>query len=91
MSNTRTPVNKIGLACPECGHTISYVKDSHATDVYVRRRRECRRCGERFTSYETHVGEPEMTKLMRLLRQASAEASKLHARRSGRNVRGMMG
>ncbi len=42
------------MRCPYCGHTDSKVIDSRPTDEgeAIRRRRECTRCEERFTTYE---------------------------------------
>ena len=43
------------MHCPFCGHIETKVTDSRlATDgSQIRRRRECLRCGERFTTFET--------------------------------------
>ena len=43
------------MKCPFCGYTDSQVIDSRPTDEdsRIRRRRECRKCGKRFTTYET--------------------------------------
>ncbi len=46
------------LACPECGSQRNDVKDSRHAErngfagPYIRRRRRCRNCHERFTTYE---------------------------------------
>ena len=42
------------MRCPFCGHEDSKVIDSHPTDegVAIRRRRECIKCAQRFTTYE---------------------------------------
>lgn len=42
------------LKCPFCGYTESKVTDSRPTDdsLKIRRRRECMKCGGRFTTYE---------------------------------------
>lgn len=42
------------MKCPHCGHTEDKVVDSRSTadDTAVRRRRECLKCQERFTTYE---------------------------------------
>lgn len=47
-----------GPSCPHCKENTSNVKDSrqHTDDkgrIYVRRRRLCQSCGERFTTFET--------------------------------------
>jgi transcriptional repressor NrdR len=43
------------MHCPFCGHEDTRVTDSRlaAEGQQVRRRRECTRCGERFTTFET--------------------------------------
>lgn len=42
------------MKCPFCGHTEDKVVDSRAGKVgdTIRRRRECIKCGRRFTTYE---------------------------------------
>ncbi len=42
------------MKCPFCSFTESKVIDSRPTDEYtsIRRRRECMKCGKRFTTYE---------------------------------------
>lgn len=42
------------MKCPYCSFTESKVIDSRPTDEYtsIRRRRECMKCGKRFTTYE---------------------------------------
>lgn len=40
------------MKCPECGCEESKVIDSRPTENKVRRRRECVRCANRFTTYE---------------------------------------
>ena len=42
------------MKCPYCGYDESKVIDSRPTDEgeRIRRRRECLKCGERFTTYE---------------------------------------
>lgn len=67
------------MKCSVCGSKTDVV-DSRATEKSVRRRRECRSCGKRFTTYETPaeayrfteiVGEfhNDMTKAIKLLDQ----------------------
>ncbi len=43
-----------GMKCPFCAYEDSKVIDSRPTDdsERIRRRRECLKCGERFTTYE---------------------------------------
>ncbi len=40
------------MQCPYCGSDQHRVVDSREAADAIRRRRECERCGERFTSYE---------------------------------------
>ncbi|MGH2637448.1 MAG: transcriptional regulator NrdR, partial [Actinomycetota bacterium] len=42
------------MRCPWCGHTEDRVVDSRPADrdEAIRRRRECRSCGRRYTTYE---------------------------------------
>jgi transcriptional repressor NrdR len=42
------------MRCPSCGHEEDRVVDSRSTkeNSAVRRRRECLKCGQRFTTYE---------------------------------------
>ncbi|MCX5801003.1 MAG: transcriptional regulator NrdR [Candidatus Eisenbacteria bacterium] len=50
------------MKCPACGHGEDKVVDSRATkdDTAVRRRRECLKCGKRFTTYEYIENTPLM-------------------------------
>ncbi|MFO7310701.1 MAG: transcriptional regulator NrdR [Bacillota bacterium] len=50
------------MRCPYCHHMDSKVLDSRATDegASIRRRRECERCGRRFTTYERWEETPLM-------------------------------
>ncbi len=40
------------MKCPFCGYADTKVIDSRPSDAKKRRRRECSRCGKRFTTYE---------------------------------------
>ena len=40
------------MRCPFCGFSESKVTNSREADSGIRRRRECRKCGVRFTTYE---------------------------------------
>lgn len=42
------------MKCPYCGYNESKVIDSRSTDddINIRRRRECLKCGKRYTTYE---------------------------------------
>jgi len=46
------------MRCPYCGHTETNVIDSRETEevTSIRRRRECSKCGKRFTTYERVEG-----------------------------------
>jgi len=44
------------MRCPACGHDDSKVVDSRDSADAIRRRRECLKCGERFTSFERIEG-----------------------------------
>lgn len=50
------------MKCPFCAYNESKVIDSRPTDegVSIRRRRECLKCGERFTTYERLENVPIM-------------------------------
>jgi len=50
------------MKCPFCGHADSKVVDSRPADEgsSIRRRRECLKCGKRFTTYETIERTPLM-------------------------------
>ncbi|MCG3198574.1 MAG: Transcriptional repressor NrdR [bacterium] len=46
------------MRCPDCGHPFSRVlraedKATHEGEEYISRRRECRRCRHRWTTFET--------------------------------------
>ncbi|SMD18576.1 hypothetical protein SAMN05880593_13536 [Rhizobium sp. RU36D] len=45
-----------GILCPACGMNASMVKDSREIPGAVRRRRECVRCGGRWTTIESVRG-----------------------------------
>ena len=40
------------MQCPYCGERETRVLDSRPAEMKIRRRRECTRCGRRFTTYE---------------------------------------
>ncbi|MFH1326863.1 MAG: transcriptional regulator NrdR [archaeon] len=40
------------MECQYCGHKVSKVTDKRASPTGIRRRRECLKCGQRFTTYE---------------------------------------
>jgi hypothetical protein len=45
-----------GLCCPKCGHARWRVIYTRASGGRVRRRRECRACGYRVTTWERIIG-----------------------------------
>ena len=54
-TNKRTPVQKRGLECPQCGcghFRVLYTR--RALGGRLLRRRECRYCGRRITTYESN-------------------------------------
>jgi len=48
------------VECPFCHEDDDRVVDSRASGVAIRRRRECRACGRRFTTYERAESEPRL-------------------------------
>jgi len=60
------------MKCIYCGHADSKVVDSRIADngASIRRRRECNKCGKRFTSYET----VEVVPLLVVKRDGSRQA-----------------
>ena len=60
------------MKCPYCGYVESKVIDSRPTDEWerIRRRRECLKCGRRFTTYEVI----ETTPLVVIKKDRSREA-----------------
>ena len=62
------------MKCPNCGYNDSKVIDSRPTENRIRRRRECLKCKERFTTYE----EIENTPLMVTKKNGSVEDFKKH-------------
>lgn len=68
------------LTCPKCNCEYTLVIDSRGTghdssmDGYIRRRRECEKCGERFTTYEvTKKDYDAYIEFQRILRKAGYE------------------
>lgn len=71
------------LRCPQCRH-----RHTHVVDIYqlmhirqARRRRECQRCGHRFTTRETIVGETSATPLIES--EIESVLANLHPRVTG--------
>ena len=52
---TRKRSTQRGIPCPDCGSDQSTVNESRHTpaDNTIRRRRECKECGNKYTTYET--------------------------------------
>ncbi|MDR0197060.1 MAG: transcriptional regulator NrdR [Oscillospiraceae bacterium] len=48
------------MKCPGCGYNDSKVIDSRPAENRIRRRRECLKCAERFTTYEIIEDMPVM-------------------------------
>jgi len=56
-TDTRTPIQKRGLQCPRCGCAhLRVLYTRRAWGGRLLRRRECRYCGRRLTTYETWAG-----------------------------------
>jgi transcriptional regulator NrdR family protein len=56
-TDNREPASKRGLECPRCGCKHFWVVYTRkAPRGCVRRRRECRHCGRRITTYEHSIG-----------------------------------
>jgi len=45
--------DKRGILCPKCGCHHFFVIYTRATEGGTRRRRECRHCGHKITTYES--------------------------------------
>ncbi|MFT4343921.1 MAG: transcriptional regulator NrdR [Candidatus Woesearchaeota archaeon] len=60
------------MKCPFCYHSENKVVDKRPSpdDISIRRRRECLKCGKRFTTYER----PEMTTLYVIKKNGDREA-----------------
>lgn len=69
------------MDCPDCGHDRTRVVDTGASDdgSSVRRRRECQRCGFRFTTYER----PEWDSLQVKKRDGTIEPYRREKLRAG--------
>lgn len=46
----------VGILCPQCGTNSSRVLDSRERPGAIRRRRECTRCGGRWSTDERTIG-----------------------------------
>ena len=46
------------MKCPFCGYTESIVIETRDTENGIRRRRQCLKCGKRFTTYERIESSP---------------------------------
>lgn len=71
-----------GLQCPSCGNGASRIVESRPFADGIRRRRECARCGNLFTTYE--CGNDMMRRLMDLgfktgYREGKEKAENEHA------------
>lgn len=52
VASDANPVALVGILCPSCGRNSSRVVESREAKNSVRRRRECVRCGGRWTTIE---------------------------------------
>lgn len=43
------------MKCPTCGRNASIVLDSRKVRDYVKRKRECPKCGRKWTTYELNI------------------------------------
>ncbi len=68
------------MKCPSCGYKEDKVVDSRATaeESAVRRRRECLKCGKRFTTYE-YVEEVSLLVIKKDSRRESFDRKKMLA------------
>lgn len=69
------------MKCAYCGHTQSRVVDSRQSEdgTSIRRRRECEKCGRRFTTYERI----DLVPLMVIKKDQTREAFDVSKLRSG--------
>lgn len=51
------PNTNLGMACENCGAIKMKCIDTRGHGIYVRRRRECRICGTRTTTYELNAND----------------------------------
>lgn len=73
----------LGLACPHCGHKAEFkTVETRPSFDSVRRRRECFKCSERFTTHE-HTGParvpPDVWQKLQRLALLEGELLKLRA------------
>ncbi len=71
-----------GIPCPSCGSHSHEVKDSRPRENAQWRRRHCRRCGERFSTYE--FSESDVPSMTRQPREALRTLRTLAMRMVGR-------
>ena len=70
------------IACPHCKARSSWIVDKRNGDGYVRRRRQCDDCGERFTTREILVETKQVVphdKVASLRRRLRAQKPSFHA------------
>lgn len=63
----------MSVLCPKC-HTVGAVKDSRRHEDLIVRRRQCKTCGERWTTWEE--GESDTASLEREIRQLKVKNTK---------------
>lgn len=54
-----------GILCPHCGGHDQQVKDSRPSSDMIRRRRLCKTCGLRFTTFESFAVEAPFLRTLR--------------------------
>jgi transcriptional repressor NrdR len=66
------------MRCPQCGYKEDKVVDSRATqeESAIRRRRECLKCGKRFTTYE-YIEEISLMVIKKDTRRESFDRKKI--------------
>lgn len=74
-----TEKQRDGLVChnENCGHFETDVKDTRPTMSMIRRRRQCPKCGSRFTTYEIPLA--VLNQVQAQLRQSAAIKSALES------------
>lgn len=43
------------MKCPHCGAEGNHVVETKSVEKFLRRRRECYKCGKRWTTYEVSI------------------------------------
>jgi transcriptional regulator NrdR family protein len=63
------------VICSKCGTLNSHVIDSRGFGEgrYIRRRRECRDCGHRYTTYESEKRPAKLDEMARTLKRMASD------------------